>query len=92
MGELILPRKTRDTLGVLHDKFISGDVEGYVVVYVSKDGTTEVNFDLHDSMHMAGLNKIGGGLSAAYTHTVNLAKQLQAKQFVDAEHKRGNLN
>lgn len=79
MTGLILPRKARDKLGVLHDEFISGEIESYVVVAIKKDGTTEVNFDLHDSMHMPGLNKMGGGLSAAMSHIQQLALKVHAE-------------
>jgi hypothetical protein len=80
MGEIILPRRQRDKLGVLHDEFIAGDVESYVVIAIKKDGTTEVNFDLHDSMHLPGLNKMGGGLDAAKNHVFKLACEMRDEQ------------
>lgn len=83
MTGLILPRRERDKLGALHDEFIAGDVESYVVIAIKKDGTTEVNFDLHDSMHEPGLNKMGGGLVAAHNHLVQLARELRDKEEFD---------
>lgn len=82
---LILPRKERDKLGVLHEQFLKSEIESYVVIAVKIDGTTEVNFDLHDGLHMAGLNKIGGGLTAAFDHIRQLALELDAKTRHAAE-------
>lgn len=83
-GSLILPRKERDKLGVLHEQFLKSEIESYVVIAVKNDGTCEVNFDLHESMHMPGLNKIGGGLAAAYQHVQQLAVELDARQRHEA--------
>jgi hypothetical protein len=87
---LILPRKERDKLGVLHEQFLKSEIESYVVIAVKNDGTCEVNFDLHEGMHMPGLNKIGGGLTAAYNHVVQLAIELDAKQKHEASLKKAN--
>ena len=91
---LILPRKERDKLGVLHEQFLKSEIESYVVIAVKNDGTTEVNFDVHDGMHMPGLNKIGGGLEAAWQHVRQLAVELYARQqheaAVEAARKRQN--
>lgn len=83
MTGIILPRRERDKLGILHDEFLKGDIEGFVVIAVANDGTVNVHFDLHDSMTMPGLNKIGGGLSAAMQHVRELALQLHAEQQLE---------
>lgn len=90
MTGLILPRKERDKLGVLHEQFLKSEIEGYVVIAVKNDGTTEVNFDLHEALHMQGLNKIGGGLVAAHDHVRQLMIELDAKQRHEASLKKAN--
>ncbi len=90
MTQLILPRKERAKLGVLHEQFLKSEIESYVVIAVKNDGTTEVNFDLHEGMHMPGLNKIGGGVSAEDSHVQQLAIALDAKQKHEASLKKAN--
>lgn len=90
MNGLILPRKQRDKLGELHEQFLKSEIESYVVIVVKNDGTTEVNFDLHDGMHVPGLNKIGGGLRAAHDHVQQIAIELHAKQQHEASLKKAH--
>lgn len=85
MGEipLLLQRQDRDKLGVLHDRLLKGEIESYVVVSVAADGTTQVDFDLHDANGRAGLNKMGGGLRAAHEHLTRLAVEMERKAQLD---------
>ena len=71
--ELTGQRKDRDKLGIVHEKFLKGDVTSFVCVAVYADGTTEVNYDLHDLRHAGLLNKMGGGLIAALEALRNMA-------------------
>lgn len=76
---LLLDRKDRDKLGVVHEKFLKGDVTSFVLIAVYADGTTEVNYDLVDSQDEKLLNKMGGGLMAAFDQVRNMALELKIK-------------
>lgn len=77
--ELIGDRRDRDKLGIVHEKFLKGEVTSFVCVAVYADGQTEVNYDLHDSREVALLNKMGGGLLAALDALRNMATEAQIK-------------
>ena len=70
---ILLDRKDRDKLGIVHEKFLSGEVTSFVLVAVAADGTTEVNYDAIDARDEALLNKLGGGLLAALQALRSLA-------------------
>lgn len=80
--ELIGDRRDRDKLGVVHEKFLKGDVTSFVCVAVYADGQTEVNYDLHDSQNHALLNKMGGGLLAALDALRNMAAEAKIKNNI----------
>lgn len=82
---LLLNRKDRDKLGVVHEKFLKGDVTSFVLVAVYADGTTEVNYDLHDSQNADLLNKMGGGMMAALDALRNMARELRIKAGIMAK-------
>ena len=73
LDHLLLDRKDRDKLGIVHEKFLKGEVTSFVLVAVSADGTTEVNYDMIDARDVNLLNTLGGGLLAALQALRNLA-------------------
>lgn len=76
---LLLDRKDRDKLGIVHEKFMKGEVTSFVCIAVYADGTTEVNYDLVDAQNDKLLNKMGGGLMAAFDQIRNMALELKIK-------------
>lgn len=76
---LLLDRKDRDKLGVVHEKFLKGEVTSFVLVAVYADGKTEVNYDLVDAQDDKLLNKMGGGVMAAFDALRNMALELKIK-------------
>lgn len=73
MDHLILERKDRDKLGIVHEQFLKGEVTSFVLVTVKANGEVEVNFDLIDAQNIPALNKMGGGLMSALGHLREMA-------------------
>lgn len=80
VDHLILERKDRDKLGIVHEKFLKGEVVSFVLVAVAASGEVEVNFDLIDAQDIPSLNKMGGGLMSALSHLREMAveKRIQS--------------
>lgn len=90
--EGLLIRQDRDKLGTIHDRFLKGEIESYVVVSVAQDGTTQVDFDcgdIRDENTRPRLNKLGGGLRAAHEHLVQVAMEVERRDRIDHAMKAG---